>query len=264
VRLVCTALYQSNGAVSGLQGTGEPAVWRRFVIERCIALLGLLLLAAPAAAQSTYVGASLVGDIVRLAKVDYDESETPRILGDLSVDGEAIGFNVKVGRAFTERWGLEFEFARSGEFESSFPEFLPALTPERLVPTLPGTVVSIPAFDLDVDSERRHLSMSAVAFVRQNVGERIELSFLGGVAFNRFSTSTSYNIDIRRLAIYPPIVVDGIRTIEYHTGPTVGAEVAFKLTDAAAITGGARLHAVTISGRSGWLIRPNVGMRWQF
>jgi hypothetical protein len=223
------------------------------------------MLSTPAAAQSTYVGASLVGDIARFAKVDYDDSDTPRILGDVSIDGEAIGFNVKVGRAFSERWGLEFEYARSGTFEDSFPQFLPALTWERMLPTLPpGTAVSIPSIDLDVSSERHYMSLSALAFVRQDVGERIELSFLGGVAFNRISTATDYDIDIRGLAIYPPIALDDVEMIEYHAGPSVGAEVALKLGDSAAITGGVRLHAISDSGRSGWLIRPNVGMRWQF
>lgn len=233
-------------------------------MQRCIALFGLLMLSTPAAAQSTYVGASLVGDIARFTKVNYD-NDTPRILGDLSIDGEAIGFNVKVGRAFTERWGLEFEYARSGTFEDNFPQFLPAWTTERLLPTLPsGTVVSIPSFDLDVTSERHHMSMSALAFVRQDVGERVELSFLGGIAFNRISTKTDYDVDIRGLANNLPIFLDDIEAIEYHAGPSVGAEAAFKLGDSAAITGGVRLHAVSGSGRSGWVIRPNVGMRWQF
>ena len=234
-------------------------------MQRCIALLGLLILSTPAAAQSTYVGASLVGDLARFAKVDYGDSDTPRILGDVSNDGEAIGFNVKIGRAFSERWGLEFEYARSGTFEDSFPQFLPALTPERLLPTLPpGVVVSIPSIDLEVNSERRYMSMSALAFVRQDVGNRVELSFLGGIAFHRISTATDFDIDIRRLAIYPPILLDDIETIDYHAGPSVGAEAAFRLGDSAAITGGVRLHALTDGGRSGWMIRPNIGMRWQF
>ena len=46
--------------------------------------------AVPAAAQSTYVGAALVGDIARFDKVAAGGG-SPRILAESPVDDEAIG-----------------------------------------------------------------------------------------------------------------------------------------------------------------------------
>lgn len=231
----------------------------------CFVIVALLMFGPPAAAQSTYVGASLVGDIARFSGLDYDDDDVARILGNGSENGEALGFNVKIGRAITNRWGVEFEYARSGEFEGRLPQILPAGMIERGLPSIriDPTLPSFPYVEFDVDSERQHTSMTALAFVRQDIGDRIELSFLGGVAFNRIETQINYDVDIRRLAIYPPIFND-VESTEYHVGPALGLEAAFKVGDAAAVTGGVRLHGVTVTGVGGWLIRPNVGMRWSF
>jgi opacity protein-like surface antigen len=234
-------------------------------MRSCLVLLSFLTFVPPAAAQSTYIGASLVGDMARYSKIDYeDDDDVSRIMmGDDSIDGEALGFNIKVGRAFTDRWGLEFEYARSGEFETNSAVILPVsldVMPGARMPSLPGGVM--PIVDLGVESERNHMSMSALAFVRHEIGSRFEMSYLGGVAFSRVETETNYNIDVSRFAIYPPIV-RGFETIEYTVGPAVGAEAAVKFGESAAVTGGVRLHNLG-GGRGGWLLRPNVGFRWTF
>ena len=74
-----------------------------------------VLLATPAAAQSTYIGGSLVGDIARFGKVEPDETFL-RLLppDDSSIDGETLGFGITAGRALGEQWGVELEFVRSG------------------------------------------------------------------------------------------------------------------------------------------------------
>jgi hypothetical protein len=36
------------------------------------------------------------------------------------------------------------------------------------------------------------------------------------------------------------------------------------LSDPAAITAGLRLHGAAVGGRTGLLLRPNVGVRWTF
>lgn len=230
----------------------------------CVVLFVVAATATPAVAQSTYVGASLVADIARFSGVDYDDDDVARILGNSSIDGEALGFNVKIGRAITDRWGLEFEYARSGEFEGSYPQILPASTTmPRVVPASWIDAVIYPFERFSVESERHHSSLSALAFVRQDLGHRVELSFLGGVAFNRIETEHDFDIDLRRLAIYPPIFQD-VESTEYHVGPAVGVEAAWKFSDSAALTGGVRLHGVAVTGLGGWLLRPNVGLQWRF
>ena len=231
----------------------------------CLVFIASLAFVPAAAAQSTYVGASLVGDIARYSGIEYGDDDIARILGESSDNGEAIGFNVKVGRAITDRWGVEFEYARSGEFEGGAFQILPAdIDISRILPSRPGIPgVTTIWSDFSVESERHHSSMSALAFVRQDIGERVELSFLGGIAFNRVETEYDYDIDIRRLAIFPPML-DAVTNVEYSVGPAVGAEAAFKFGDSAAVTGGVRLHGIGATGLSGWMIRPNVGMRWTF
>ena len=66
----------------------------------CLVFLALLAFVPPASAQSTYVGASLVGDIARYGGVDYDDDDIVRILGDSSDNGEALGFNVMMRARF--------------------------------------------------------------------------------------------------------------------------------------------------------------------
>lgn len=215
----------------------------------------MFVVATPAFAQSTYVGASLVGDVARFSKVDYGDDEFAVLFGgERSADDEALGFNVKIGRAFSERWGLEFEFARSGEFESRTAIAYPAILRERLDLRLPNR-------GFEYESERSHTTFAALAFLRQELGERLELSYLGGIAFSRVETEHEY--DGPRILIYPPVTIPGYETIFYETGPTVGVEAAFTF-GAAAVTGGVRLQSAGGDAGSGWLIRPNLGMRWTF
>jgi hypothetical protein len=197
-----------------------------------------------------------VGDLARVSGVRYDDEDLARFLGVNSTgeDGEALGFNVKLGRAITDRWGVEVEFARTGEFEHRAPFAIPAVIRETL-----DLRVSLPAFEFE--AERQHTMIAALAFVRQELGERVDLSYLGGISFNRVETEQTYTGP--RILIYPPIAVPNYETIEYGVGPTVGVEAAFKF-GAAAVTTGVRLQSAIGGSRSGWLIRPNVGMRWTF
>ena len=216
-----------------------------------LVLMLFIGVATPAAAQSTYVGASLVGDIARVSKIEFDEDFAPLIGADAAQDGEALGFNAKVGRELGERWGVELEFARTGEFETRSVAAIPALFPERLDLRVPP---------LEFESEQTHTMIGALAFLRQELGTRVELSFLGGISFNRVETEHEYTGP--RILIFPPVPVPSYEQTTYGVGPAVGLEAAYKF-GAAAITGGVRLQTIGGNG-SGWLIRPNVGMRWTF
>jgi opacity protein-like surface antigen len=221
----------------------------------CVVLVALFVAAAPAAAQSTYVGASLVGDFARFGGVDFEDDEFSRIIaGESSEDGGALGFNVKLGRELGERWGVELEFARTGEYEHRNSIALPAGLPERLDIRIP-----LPPFEFE--TERRHTMIAALAFVRQELGDRVGLSYFGGVSFNRVDTEQEFTGP--RILIFPPVTIPSYETIDYGVGPAVGVEAAFKF-GAAAVTTGVRLQSANGAGRSGWLIRPNVGMRWTF
>ena len=232
------------------------------VMRYLVPVLALLAIGAPAAAQSTYVGGSVVFDIARFDKVEYDD-DMPRITGTAtSVDGEAVGFNLRIGRALGERWGLEFEFARSGQFENQESYGLPLLTDLGILPPELTTILPIPEFQFEIDSEQRYTSYGALAWVRQNLGERVDLTYLGGVMFNHAEIEQDVRLTDPRLIQWIPIPETSV--IEYSISPAVGIDTGFKLSDAAAITAGLRLHGVSAGGRTGLLLRPNVGVRWTF
>lgn len=229
----------------------------------CVAVLFLLTLATPAAAQSTYVGASLVGDIARFSKVEVDDDFPRTLTPPPSIDGEALGFNVKVGRALGERWGVEVEFARSGEIESRSRSFaIPALPRLPALPELP-ILPPFPNFEFEIETEQQHSSFAALVWLRQEIGDRIELAYLGGVAFNRAEIEQEVRLTDTRL-IQLSFVAPDYTTIEHGVGPAVGLEADIKVGDHAALTAGVRVHGANVSGRNGWLIRPLIGLRWRF
>ena len=223
------------------------------MIRLSVTLFVLLALAAPASAQSTYVGASLVGNIVRFSGIDYDDDLAPFLRAGGADDEAALGFNVTVGREIARRVGVEFEFAHSSAFDGRTTSVLPALLPELLD-------LQVPVF-FEARYERRHTSLSALLFARQDLGERIDLTYLGGVAFSRVTSTHEY--DGPRILIFPPRMLPSFETTSYGAEPQVGIEAALKF-GAAAVTGGVRLQTVSGFDGSGWLIRPNVGMRWTF
>ena len=231
----------------------------------CFAVFALLALAMPAAAQSTYVGASLVGDIARFSKVDVDD-DVARVATSLSsMDGEALGFNVKIGRSLGERWGVEFEFARSGEIEHRQWEFATPASPR--LPTLPGLPVvlpPIPDFGFELEAEQQHTSFATLLWVRQELGDRVELAYLGGLAFSRVEVDQDLQITDDRLAQWALSILPNYTTVDHGVGPAVGLEAEIKFGDHAAATAGVRLHGTNVAGRNGWLIRPLAGLRWRF
>lgn len=233
------------------------------MMRSVIVILALLALAAPAAAQSTYIGGSAVFDVARFDKVEFDE--VPRFGGTASsADGDALGFNVRVGRALGERWGLEFEFARSGSIENLQLLGVPFLTSLTSFPILSPdlTILPTPDFRYEVETEQRFTGYGTWAWLRQDVGARVDLTFLGGLMFNRAEIARSVHLSDAGLVPWLSIAPD-LTVTEYSISPAAGIEAGFKVGEAAAITAGLRLHGVT-AGRTGLLLRPSVGLRWSF
>ena len=219
-----------------------------------IAVSVWLAIAATAAAQSTYVAASLVGDIARFDKIEFDD-DLPRVTGSAATaDGEALGFNVRIGRALGERWGLEFEFARSGAIENRVSYGVPRLTVFTSLP--------IPDFQYELETEQRYMGYGSWAWVRQDLGERVDFTYLGGLMFNRTEVEQDVRVTDPRFGQWISVIPE-MTVTEYSISPAVGIDAGFRLSDAAAVTAGLRLHGVT-AGRTGVLLRPTVGVRWTF
>jgi hypothetical protein len=234
----------------------------------CVTLLVLFAIATPAAAQNTYIGGSLIGEFARYGGADIDDGgRVPTIVEPLSRSGETIGFDLRVGRSLGEHWGVEFSYARGGSHEQRRTQRLlpfltssPAFDPTTIIrglPTLP--TLPFPDFEFELRSEQQHTTFDTVVWLRQEVGDRVDLVFLGGASFNRVELEQNVSIGDMRLAISLPAPTE-IETVTYGVAPVVGAEAVIDLTDRAAVTGGARLHGVS----GGWLIRPSVGLRWRF
>lgn len=256
------------------RGTDYAAApWFRALAVRTLPAVSVTLLLALApgsvCAQSTYVGAALMGDVLR-------STHTELAVGpDNSTDGEAIGFALRVGTPLGNRWGIELEFARPGEIESEFSGSIPlasgidslALTQiNRVVP--PGAVlpqIFPPILPYRVRSTQRHSTLSTSVWFNQNVSSRVSLVYLAGMGFYRATYESDSRFEV--LPALPTIntVPAGFpsvatKTVNYGVRPLAGFEARIKLTDQVDLVPGIRLHGL----ENAWLLRPAVGLAWSF
>ena len=228
------------------------------VVLRFFVLCGALLLfvAAEAAAQSAYVVGSIVADVTRL-------SGSRGTFGGGQEGGEALGGSLRAGAIVSERWGMDLEFARTGEVDVS-PR-TPILTTQDLVPVVGG----VSFFSTSQVSARQRLTtLASSLWVRQPLGNVVDLVFLGGVAFTRVTQDVHFEFRRGPLpigVILPPMPVSfDTESVEYSAGPIAGLEAEISMTDHLRLVAGARLLVVNASGRSGWVTRPSVGLAWVF
>jgi hypothetical protein len=221
-------------------------------------------LVSPAFGQGAYVGAFLVGEVVRLDQ--YDSR------ADDSGNGESFGFALRLGSPVGAKWGVELEFVRPGEITSDqTPDIFPLLTntPPNVgtpLPTLPGGIdltfydpLTFPAYSYRFRSTQRRTTVSTSLWVRQEISPRVSLAYLGGVSFGRTSNEIEITYLLSRPTILPipPVTSE---SIIYDVGPMVGVEGRIRLGGKVDLIPGLRLHGV----EGGWLIRPAVGLSWTF
>jgi opacity protein-like surface antigen len=233
-----------------------------------LALLLSLAIAPAVSAQGGYVSVSLLGDVVR---VDHAERTGG---SDVSGGGEALGFALRLGTEVGSRWGVEAEFARPSEIESSFaPGIVPLAwaSSTSVVSGAPGGGV-LPSIELfpypytyRVRTQQRYTTLSVAAWARQELSPRVSLVYLGGIGFQRTTQDVEITFEpsvpfgpIGRPAIFPqPSLTE---TIVYDAGPFTGIEARIALTDHVQLVPGVRLHGLD----GGWLVRSSVGLGWVF
>jgi hypothetical protein len=230
-----------------------------------LVIAGVLSIAVvtTASAQSTYVGGSFFGEFAQYGGIDIDDDFT-RIASSYDVpsrSGESVGFDIRVGRAFTPRWGIEFAIGRGGSIENTAARQIPGsqLPVVPILPGLPTLPIQPVPFEYELTTTAQHTTLDTVAWVQQDLGTRAHLVILGGASFTRIEDGQGLRITDQRLATFVPFPLETEST-RYGVGPVVGAEAVFDLGAHAAITAGARLHG----GTGGWLIRPSGGLRWSF
>jgi len=222
------------------------------------------LLAAPAWAQSPYVAGAIGAEIVRSTSV-----RSPGSTFD-SGNGESWSGAIRVGTLVAPRFGVELEFLRPGAIEGDGhgPVYIAADIQRAVVGSLvaDGLVADAAIFPIISQQTRiRATTVSTLAFVRQAVGERVDLVYLGGLGFSRVVHEIEFGIPRSLLAAGRPVVPSyRTRTTQYGVGPIVGAEARIGMTEHARLVAGVRLHALGQSLVDGWLMRPNVGLAWTF
>jgi len=231
----------------------------------------MLLGGTPALAQSAYVAVGIGADVFRARHVDAGGFDGP------SVDGEAIALSLRAGTAVTDRWGVEMEFTRAAEIErevrQGFP--VPLLRSYQVSATGgvgPGVVLPadtirtvFPIFESTTRVSRRNATLDAVLWVAQPVGSRVDLVYLGGVAFTRATETLAFQFT-QRTALAPIVVPNSTQTTTYGTGPVAGLEARIQLTAHVVLMPGIRVHGVSDTGNvgGGWLLRPAVALGWRF
>jgi len=215
--------------------------------------------AAPVFAQGPYVSASLVGDVARVSHVEG--------LDDASGSGEALGFALRLGTEVGSKWGVEAEYARPSEIESTrTPDFLPLGEVRQRLGALigagggfPGFDPSFPVFQYEVRTRQRNTTLSASVWVRQELTPKVSLAYLGGVSFQRTSQEFEIAFETPRRPM-PAIYPLSTETVTYRAGPLAGVEARIGLTEQMQLVPGVRLHGLD----GGWLLRSSVGLAWVF
>jgi hypothetical protein len=219
------------------------------------------LFAAPAYAQGPYVGASIGGDIARFSSSDgFDNPAT----------GEALSWALRLGGPIGSRFGVELEFARPEQIENDQTPDVRILATVSSLLGIPSTTIVgpnvgtaiFPPINFSVRTSRRNTTLTASAWARQDVSRRFSMVYLGGIGFNRIEQVFEYNFGGggRVNPLIPTILPRSTRTTEYSVGPMVGVEARVGMSEHLRLVPGIRLHALD----GGWLVRPAVGLAWEF
>jgi hypothetical protein len=230
---------------------------------RSVLVALLLIVPAVAEAQGPYVGASVLADIVRMSGSSN---------GFNAGSGETFGGAIRVGASLGSQWGVDLEFARSGEIEWQPPVAILSGGTGRFSFTggVPGgtTIPQLLIFPPPQISSRQRLStLTTTLFWRQDVGERFQLMYLGGVAFNRtvrkfrlsYPPFVEPTIPEARVRLLPQAVED--RSVLYDAGVVVGLDASIGMSEHLRLVPGLRLLNATPGA---WVVRPGVGLHWMF
>jgi hypothetical protein len=220
----------------------------------CLTAILVFSSATSAAAQSPYVGAAVIADVVRSSG---SRDQQPG-------SGETIGGALRVGTSLGPRWGVDLEFVRSGETDwrpdVTILAGLPRGVPDAFFGPVPDLAI-FPTPNIEVESQLSTLTASL--WFRQNVSDRFSLVYLGGVVFSRTEAETQIEygpIGLPRGGPTVPTRLYSNEAVLYDTGVSVGLDGDIEMTDHLRLVPGLRMLAI----ESQWLLRPSVGLRWRF
>ncbi|HKY21179.1 MAG TPA: hypothetical protein VJM31_08175 [Vicinamibacterales bacterium] len=233
-----------------------------------LALCFLTLGVQTAAAQTgTFLTGAGFVEIKQFESVGYDPQQLALGLDVDVASGNATGAGagIRIGTFLDPRWSLELAVDAGSTTKKVFPH------PFGFSPRF---ALRVP----DVSASTRFLSISTVVgFHPQKVG-RLRLGYLGGFSlirgtheselpdFSILSGFTFTSITDQFVEIFPrlPTTTTTIRRIDNSPGALLGLEAAIDVTNKLAAVPEIRVLAFSSGGRSLFLIRPGVGVRWSF
>ena len=223
---------------------------------------------APANAQRAYVAGAIGADISRVSHTESNLGSSP------SSGSEVLEGGLRVGTSVGSNWGVELGFDRSGLSKENGPGIFPLAAAGGLAGTIPpasftfdqllalGLVpgnLAIPVpITFQSDVRTRHSSLDAAAWARQSLGGKLDLVYLGGVAFSRDRSDVTQRFSSALGSIVP--LTFSSTSIAYATRPLVGMEARIAFTSRVRLMPGLRVQGLG----DGWLVRPYVGLGWFF
>ena len=236
------------------------------IVRRSIVAVGLLLWCVRAAAAQApiYVTGNLFADIKRFGSfggASFDGSE------ELSLDGTSLGEGLRVGTFLSPRWSIELAIDVGGRTSTSLPN--PFVGILALYPSL-RTV--------NLKASTKFVAIGTLVGFHPPAQGRVRLGYLGGFTFVRATYSADYPDFPIPLAtptvpppgivtFLPPVIVIHAQTQTDHTKAVIlGVEAAIAVTPHMAVVPEIRALAFSTieAGPGVFLIRPGVGVRWNF
>jgi len=179
-----------------------------------------------------------------------------------TVAGGALGIGVHLTAKVSARfeWSLTDTLRRRQDgYASPFlnPELLAAISrPGPAIGRLDGAGLSLVPFT----PETRRSTQAGFALLGYHVGAgRASIELLGGLGLLNTDVETSYDVRIARGGSFPARA-SGYKTSNYHAVAVVGADVAVKLTEHAAVVPQVRAYALN----GALSLRPGLSLRWTF
>jgi hypothetical protein len=221
------------------------------------------------AQPALYVSGAAFADIKQFDSVEYD----PFVLAsgdDFSLDATGAGGGIRVGTFLHPRWSLELAVDAGSRTTKDLPN------PYTMLGS-PSTL-RVP----ELSASTQFLTVSTIIGFHPVKRGRVHLGYLGGFSLVRgthesalpdfrilttaTSTSRSSGLGTSFPGIFPPINIGSrtLKLVDNSAGGILGFEAAIDLTTRLAAVPGVRAVVFSTSGRGVFLIRPEIGVRWNF
>jgi hypothetical protein len=218
-----------------------------------------LACSSPAFSQSAYLAGSIGADRPFLTSVKVD--------GQTRIDpGTALAFGVRAGLPLGVQWGAEVEFSRGTAVIKDERAGRGLFGPTSVlgaglfdIGSLPSTS---PGYELLVHATYRNASIDPLVWFTHPLSNRLDLAFIGGIAFNRLEADERYEVIALRpnLSFSFTVRPISLHTVQYRVGALAGIETRVAMGDHVRVIPGVRIHGVG----SGWAVRPAVSVGWLF